>query len=217
MTTKIRILVADDHPLYRNGVVSTLQDDPAFEIVAACADADSAVMEAAKLAPDIALLDVSMPGGGIEAARKISAANPDIHIAMLTVSEDDDDVMQALQAGATGYILKGVGGEELLALVHELAEGKSYVSPSLAARLLKTMQAPARTGKNAVDELSKREEDILRLVAQGFSNKEVGAELAIQEKTVKHYMTVILQKLHVRNRVEAAMIARETWGAKLPK
>lgn len=217
MKTKIRILVADDHPLYRNGVVMTLQDDDAFDVVAACADAASAVASAAKLKPDIALLDVSMPGNGIEAARRISAANPDIYIAMLTVSEDDDDVMQALQAGATGYILKGVGGQELLGLVHELAEGKSYVSPSLAARLLKTLQSPAKTGKKAVDDLSKREEDILRLVAQGFSNKEVGAELAIQEKTVKHYMTAILQKLHVRNRVEAAMIARENWGAKTPK
>ena len=216
MTQKTRILVADDHPLYRNGVVMTLQENPDFEVVAACADADSAVEQAVKLSPDVALLDISMPGSGIAAARRISGANPDIRIAMLTVSEDEDDVMQALQAGALGYILKGVGGQELIALVSDLAEGKSYVSPSLAARLLKTLQTPAKS-KNPVDDLSKREEDILRLVAQGFSNKEVGNALDIQEKTVKHYMTAILQKLHVRNRVEAAMIARENWGAKQPK
>ena len=216
MTQKTRILVADDHPLYRNGVVMTLQENPDFEVVAACADADSAVEQAVKLSPDVALLDISMPGSGITAARRISGANPDIRIAMLTVSEDEDDVMQALQAGALGYILKGVGGQELIALVRDLAEGKSYVSPSLAARLLKTLQTPAKS-KNPVDDLSKREEDILRLVAQGFSNKEVGNALDIQEKTVKHYMTAILQKLHVRNRVEAAMIARENWGAKQPK
>ncbi len=216
MTQKTRILVADDHPLYRNGVVMTLQENPDFEVVATCADANSAVEQAAKLTPDVVLLDISMPGGGITAAHRISSANPDIRIAMLTVSEDEDDVMQALQAGALGYILKGVGGQELIALVSDLAEGKSYVSPSLAARLLKTLQTPAKS-KNPVDDLSKREEDILRLVAQGFSNKEVGNALDIQEKTVKHYMTAILQKLHVRNRVEAAMIARENWGAKLPK
>ncbi len=216
MTAKIRILVADDHPLYRNGVVMTLQDDPAFEIVAVCADAASAVAQAAIHKPDVALLDISMPGNGINAARQISAANPGVRIAMLTVSEDDDDVMQALQSGALGYILKGVGGVELIDLIKELAEGKSYVSPTLAARLLKALQTPAKS-KKPVDDLSKREEDILRLVAQGFSNKEVGNALDIQEKTVKHYMTAILQKLHVRNRVEAAMLARETWGTKVPK
>lgn len=213
MTQKTRILVADDHPLYRNGVVMTLQENPDFDVVAACADADSAVEQAAKLAPDVALLDISMPGNGINAARRISLANPNIRIAMLTVSEDDDDVMQALQAGALGYILKGVGGEELIALITDLAEGKSYVSPSLAAKLLKALQSPNKN-KQPLDDLSKREEDILRLVTQGFSNKEVGNALDIQEKTVKHYMTAILQKLHVRNRVEAAMIARENWGAK---
>ncbi len=213
MTQKTRILVADDHPLYRNGVVMTLQENPNFEVAAACADADSAVEQAAKLAPDVALLDISMPGNGISAARRISLANPNIRIAMLTVSEDDDDVMHALQAGAMGYILKGVGGEELIALVTDLAEGKSYVSPSLAAKLLKALQSPNKS-KKPLDDLSKREEDILRLVAQGFSNKEVGNALDIQEKTVKHYMTAILEKLHVRNRVEAAMIARENWGAK---
>ena len=216
MTAKIRILVADDHPLYRNGVVMTLQDDPAFEIVAVCADAASAIAQAAIHKPDVALLDISMPGNGINAARQISAANPGVRIAMLTVSEDDDDVMQALQSGALGYILKGVGGVELIDLIKELAEGKSYVSPTLAARLLKALQTPAKS-KKPVDDLSKREEDILRLVAQGFSNKEVGNALDIQEKTVKHYMTAILQKLHVRNRVEAAMLARETWGTKVPK
>lgn len=133
-------------------------------------------------------------------------------VAMLTVSEEDDDVMQALKAGAVGYILKGVGSRELVSIVKDVARGQSYVSPTLAARILNAMRegGPKRP-ENPLDDLSKREEDILSLVAEGKSNKEVGRALDLQEKTVKHYMTTILQKLHVRNRVEAAVMAREHW------
>jgi two-component system, NarL family, nitrate/nitrite response regulator NarL len=209
----IRIVVADDHPLYREGVARSLSDDPGLSVVGQAQDAVSAVELAARLRPDVVLLDISMPqGGGIAALGQIMAMAEPPRVAMLTASEEDDDVMQALKAGATGYILKGVGSRELVRLVKDIAAGQSYVSPSLAARILNAMRL--RSGvqarpANPLDDLSKREEDILRLVAEGKSNKEVGRVLDLQEKTVKHYMTSILQKLQVRNRVEAAVLARD--------
>lgn len=207
----IRVLVADDHPLYREGVARSLADDPALAVVGQATDAAIALEMAERTRPDIVLLDLSMPeGGGLAALRGLMAWPEPPRVAILTVSEEDDDVMQALKEGACGYILKGVGGRELVAIVKDLAAGRSYVSPALAARILNAMRAgPAE--KNPIDELSKREEDILRHVAAGMSNKEIGLSLDLQEKTVKHYMTSILQKLQVRNRTEAALAARDHW------
>jgi two-component system nitrate/nitrite response regulator NarL len=208
----IRIVVADDHPLFRGGVVRTLAEFDDMEVLAECGSAEAVIEAVGRLLPDIVLLDISMPGGGLEAARQIGQRFPAVHIVMLTVSEADDDVLAALQAGARGYVLKGVGAAQLIDLVRGVAGGASYVSPDLAARVLSAMQHPARARDKEPDpiaDLSKREEQILRLVAQGRSNKEVGRELDLQEKTVKHYMTNILQKLQVRNRVEAALLARE--------
>lgn len=210
---RIRIVVADDHPLYREGVARALADDPGIEVVGQGEDAGSAVALTQQLKPDLVLLDLSMPGGGgIEALRCIRAQDAPPKVAILTVSEDDDDVMRALKAGAAGYLLKGIGSRELVAIVKDLARGLTYVSPTLAGRILNAMrEGAARKAPNPIDDLSKREEDILRLVAEGQSNKEVGLALDLQEKTVKHYMTSILQKLHARNRVEAAVIARGHW------
>ena len=207
----IRIVIADDHPLYREGVARSLQDDPEIEVVGQGQDAISAAELTESLLPDVVLLDLSMPGGGgIAALRRIMEMEVPPKVAMLTASEEDDDVMQALKAGALGYILKGVGSRDLVTVVKDIARGQSYVSPTLAARILNAMRAGAAPRPaNPIDDLSKREEDILRLVADGKSNKEVGRVLDLQEKTVKHYMTSILQKLQVRNRVEAAMLARE--------
>lgn len=209
----IRIVVADDHPLYREGVARALADDPSIEVVGQGDDADSAVALTQSLRPDLVLVDLSMPGGGgIEALRRIRATEAPPKVAILTVSEDDDDVMRALKAGACGYLLKGIGARELVSIVKDLARGQTYVSPTLAGRILNAMRdGAARKAPNPIDDLSKREEDILRLVAEGKSNKEVGIALDLQEKTVKHYMTSILQKLHARNRVEAAVIARGHW------
>ena len=209
----IRIVIADDHPLYREGVARSLSDDPALSVVGEAHDAASAVDMAERLKPDLVLLDLSMPGGGgIAALARIMAFEKPPKVAMLTASEEDDDVMQALKAGALGYILKGVGSRDLVGVVKDLAAGQSYVSPSLAARILNAMRAgPVAKVANPLDDLTKREEDILKLVAAGKSNKEVGRVLDLQEKTVKHYMTSILQKLHVRNRVEAALMAQSHW------
>jgi two-component system nitrate/nitrite response regulator NarL len=212
MTDRLRVLIADDHPLYRDGVARTLTERAAFQVVGACGCAEDAVSLAERHCPDLALLDISMPGGGIEAARRIAALGVATKIIMLTVSERDEDVMEALKAGAHGYALKGVGASELVDIVRTVASGGSFVSPTLAARLLQAMQNPDRRDRltrNPLACLAPREEQILELVAKGLSNKEVARELDLQEKTVKHYMTSILQKLQVRNRVEAALLARE--------
>lgn len=215
MPETIRIVLVDDHPLFREGVAATLAGEPNIEVVGQGVSADEAVRLVKDLLPDIVLLDISMPGGGIEAARQIAMSCPVVKIVMLTVSEHDDTVTAALQAGARGYILKGVGGEELVDIVQSVDRGESYVAPDLAARLLVDMQSSSTpdAATDPVSTLTMREEQILKLVSRGLSNKEVGRDLDLQEKTVKHYMTNILQKLHVRNRVEAALLAHDRFRA----
>ena len=211
MSDVIRIVLADDHPIYRDGLARSLNDDPGMEVVGEAGDGVEAAEVVLRERPDVVLLDVSMPrGGGIAALARIMQMEAPPRVAMLTASEADDDLMQAIKLGAMGYILKGVGAGELVDLVHELHAGRPHVSPGLAGRLLVAMRRrDAKAEVNPLDDLSRREEDILKLVAQGKSNREVGEALELQEKTVKHYMTSILQKLQVRNRVEAAMLARQ--------
>ena len=208
----IRIVIADDHPLYREGVARSLSETGLFTIVGESANGPDALALVRAERPDVALLDISMPGGGIATLGQIMALDHPPRVAMLTVSEDDDDIMQALKAGALGYILKGVGSRELVQIVTDLAEGRSYVAPSLAIKMMAAMNAPRIVPvKSDLDNLTKREEDILRLVSLGKSNKEVANDLELQEKTIKHYMTAILQKLQVRNRTEAAIMAKGKW------
>ena len=207
----IRVLVADDHPIYRDGLARTLADAGDIEVVGTAGDGEEAVTRVLALRPDLVLLDISMPkGGGMGALERISAMEAPPRVAMITASEDEGDLMQALKGGAIGYVLKGIGADDLVAVVRDLAAGRTYVSPGLAGRVLTALRArPAAAPVDPLSVLSKREEDILALVAQGKSNKEVGRLLDLQEKTVKHYMTSILQKLHLRNRVEAALLMRE--------
>jgi DNA-binding NarL/FixJ family response regulator len=209
---KVTVVLADDHPIFRDGLARTLEESGRFRVVGAAGSADEAVALVEARPPDLALLDISMPGGGIEAARRVRAAAPATRVAMLTVSENDEDVAGALRAGAIGYVLKGISGSELVAILGGVARGEAHVSPRLAARILGDFSAPPRRGVRApIDTLTRREEDILRRVAEGMSNREVAEALGIQEKTVKHYMTSILEKLEARNRVEAALIARDAW------
>jgi DNA-binding NarL/FixJ family response regulator len=208
MVREIRVVLVDDHPIYREGVARTLADAGGIDVVGQAADGDTAVTVVRDTQPDLVLLDISMPrGGGLPALARIVQLDCPPKVAMLTASEEDDDLMQALKLGALGYVLKGVGASELVEVVRGLADGQSYVSPGLAGRLLVGLRNRGSVAANPLADLTKREEDILRLVAQGLSNREVGQSLDLQEKTVKHYMTAILQKLHVRNRVEAAMLA----------
>ena len=207
----IRVLVADDHPIYRDGLARTLADAGDIAVIGTAGDGEEAAARAQALQPDLVLLDISMPkGGGMGALERIMAMEAPPRVAMITASEDEGDLMQALKGGAIGYVLKGIGADDLVAVVRDLAAGRTYVSPGLAGRVLTALRArPAAAPVDPLSVLSKREEDILALVAQGKSNKEVGRLLDLQEKTVKHYMTSILQKLHLRNRVEAALLMRE--------
>ena len=208
-----RIVIADDHPLYREGVARSLSETGQFTIVGEAANGPDALALVRAERPDVVLLDISMPGGGIATLGQIMALDTPPRVAMLTVSEDDDDIMQALKTGALGYILKGVGARDLVQIVTDLAAGRSYVAPSLAIKMMAAMNAPrVAPVKSELDTLTKREEDILRLVSLGKSNKEVARELDLQEKTIKHYMTAILQKLQVRNRTEAAILVRGKLG-----
>jgi len=205
MTDVIRVVVADDHPLFREGVITSLAASEEIEVVAEARDAREAIAQVRDNMPDVALLDVTMPGDGIEAARVIGASYPATRVVMLTVSEDEDDLMAAMKAGARGYVLKGVSASELINVVKSVSMGEVYVAPSLAFGLLREMSRPRQT--SPVAELSSRERQVLELVAAGLSNQEIGLRLGLAEKTVKHYMTNVLTKLQVRSRVEAALLA----------
>ena len=209
MPEPIRILVIDDHPLLRDGVCSTLDSEADFEVVGQGASYDDALSLAQELTPDIILLDISMPGGGVNAARDIHEALPSIKLIMLTVSEDEKDVMSALQAGARAYILKGIGGKELIAAVHRIAAGESFITPSLATSILLHSNTQETAENTLLNKLNKRETAILKALERGLTNRQIADELFLSEKTIKHYMTSIMQKLHVRNRVEAALIAQK--------
>ena len=210
MSEPLQIAIIDDHPLFREGVVHTLGAQPDIEVVGEGESAADALRIVAERMPDILLLDVSMPGGGLNAVRQIAAAFPVVKVVMLTVSEAEDDVTAALRAGARAYVLKGVASRELARIIRSVAAGEVYVTPSLAASLLYELTGGRgpNAAPNPLDGLTDRERQILERVAAGDSNKEIGAQLGVSEKTVKHHMTNILQKLQVRNRVEAALMAR---------
>lgn len=205
MTTPIRILIADDHPLLLDGLVATLTDDDGLTVVATASEAAAAVRAAREHRPDIALLDVAMPGGGIDAARLIGDASPETRVVMLTSSEDEDDLKAAMSAGAKGYVLKGVAGRELRSIVRAVHDGEVYVAPRLGYALVRGLAA--HRPHDPLADLTSREREVLELVATGLSNAEIGGRLGLAEKTVKHYMTAILGKLDVGSRVEAALLA----------
>lgn len=210
MLQRIRVAVVDDHPLFREGVVQTFCKTDGFEMVAMGATRDDAVQIAKGVPVDVILLDIQLPGGGIEAAQMIASMPSPTKVIMLTASENEDHVSAALEAGASGYVLKGISGRDLALTVRAVQNGDTYVTPALAARMLKSIhRRPVATKSEPTTfTLTPREEDILECVAIGQTNKEIANKLNISEKTVKHYMTTIMHKLQVRNRVEAAVKAR---------
>lgn len=205
MTDKISIVVIDDHPLFREGVVTSLMESGVFDVVAQAGNKDDAVVEVERNMPDLALVDVSMPGGGIETAAAIKKNCPIVKIIMLTVSEREDDVQAALRAHASGYVLKGVSSKELVRVLQNVYNGETYITPTLAGTLL----INNANNTNAEFDLSDREKQILEKLAVGMSNKEIAKIIHLSEKTVKHYMTNIMNKLQVNNRVQAAIKAYE--------
>jgi RNA polymerase sigma factor (sigma-70 family) len=210
MADKISVVVIDDHSLFRAGVIQTLELDRNIKVIGEGGTGEKAVELAERLHPDIVLLDISMPGNGIEAAAKIAARAGAPRVIMLTVSEDDDNVIAALEAGAVGYILKGIESVHLISAVKSVAAGDSFVSPNLTLRLLSGVRE--KLMPSALDCLSEQEKRTLQLVAKGMSNREVGERLGILEKTVKFHMTRIMAKLKVRNRVEASLLVQKEWG-----
>lgn len=207
MAESIRILVADDHPLFREGVVHSLASEPDLAVVGQAASGEEALRMARDLLPDVVLLDIGMQGwGGIVTAEKITIACPATRIMMLTVMEDEDKLLASFKAGARAYVLKGVSAHDLARVVRSVAQGEVYVTPSLAAGILLTLSR-GHAPQDPLEELTERESEILNLVVGGLTNREIGERLHLSEKTIKHYITNILEKLHVRSRVEAAMLA----------
>lgn len=214
MNEPIRVVVVDDHPMFRAGVVASLAADPGVAVVAEGSSAADALRLAEHHSPDICLVDIAMPGGGLNAAREITSAAPATRVVMLTVSEDEDDLLAAMKAGASGYVLKGAAASELLDVLRRVHAGDVYVAPGLAWGLLREMSRPRSA---PLEELSAREREVLELVAAGLSNQEIGDRLGLAEKTIKHYMTSILGKLRVRSRVEAALLAYREGMAPAPE
>jgi two-component system, NarL family, nitrate/nitrite response regulator NarL len=212
MPDAIRIAVIDDHPMFREGAVQIFASMDDIEVVAEGATAADALKVAEELRPDVMLLDIGLPGGGLEAAAIIARTFPSVRAVMLTASESERDVAAALKLGARGYILKGSSGAEVVETVRAIFSGASYVAPSLAARLpigISTHSEPAASRSD----LTSREEAILSLVSRGMTNKEVANRLQLTERTVKHHMTSIMRKSKVRNRVEAVLMFRGMAGA----
>jgi two-component system, NarL family, nitrate/nitrite response regulator NarL len=215
MENKIRVGIVDDHPLYRDGVVFALESEPDIEIVSQGETADDAFRIARDSAPDILLLDMNMPGGGLNAVTKISLRCSSTKTVMLTVVDDEDVIRSALRQGAQGYLLKGTTSSELARAIRVVNMGQNYVSPNFAAQLFKGRDdhvRPVEIKPKEFRELSRREEQILNLLVEGLSNRLIGNELGLTEKTVKGYVTAIMEKLNVRNRVEAAILAADLRG-----
>ncbi len=201
----IRIMLADDHPIVREGLAAVLGTQPDFEIVGQANDGLEAVDLASALKPDVVLLDLQMPGlDGMEALRAMRAENPGLRAIVFTASETDDRIIGAVQAGAQGYLLKGAPREELFNAIRVVARGGSLLSPVVAARLLDRMH-----GTPHAEVLTEREREVLQRLAKGLQNKEIAAQLSISERTVKFHVSTILSKLGAANRTQAVGIARE--------
>jgi two-component system nitrate/nitrite response regulator NarL len=210
----IRILIVDDHTLFRSGIKLVLQRHPGFDVVGEAGDGLEGVKRAKQLKPDVVLLDLHMSGtGGLEALRLLVEDMPETQVVMLTVSEDAEDLLETLRAGARGYLLKNIDTEFLLESIQRAARGESVMSPQIAHKLADSLRASPKTGpaaeSNNLDKLSSREREILIMVARGDSNKEIAGVLNLSESTIKIHVQGILRKLNIAGRVQAAVYAVE--------
>lgn len=204
--TAITIGVVDDHPLFREGVTRSLAEVSDFSVVGEGASGEDAINLAAASRPNVLLLDVSMPGGGLDAIGEILSRSPETKVLMLTADEEVDTLSLALQRGAAGYVLKGVGSRALAQAIRQALQGSRVISQAMSAKLV---ESSLRSAQSPAGQLTPREREVMELVAEGQSNKHIGLRLDLQEKTVKHHMTQILQKLGVTNRTEAAIKWRD--------
>ena len=207
----LRILVADDHRLFRDGVRALLGSLPGFEVVAEASSGEEAIEAARRADPDVVLMDVQMPGlNGLDATRRILAERPSTGVVVVTMYEDDELVFAALRAGARGYVLKGAGQEQLLRAVRAVARGEALYGPGVAARMLQFFRTSRRDlPLNAFPDLTEREREVLDQIARGRGNAEIARALGISGKTVRNHVSNVLGKLAVTDRTQAALKARE--------
>ena len=207
----IRVLIADDHPHFRDGLRALLVSAPDLEVVGEAGDGEQAISLAAKLQPDVILMDLNMPGmGGIEATRRILRTSPHIAVLVISMFEDDDSVFTALQAGARGYLLKGALKAEILRSIRAVASGEAIFGPSIAKRLIQYFATPRPSAPpDAFPELTDREHEILALIARHDTNPEIAKRLYLSPKTVRNHVSNIFTKLHVSDRAQAIIRARE--------
>jgi DNA-binding NarL/FixJ family response regulator len=206
----LRVLIADDHPIFRNGMRALLASVPDVEVVGEAATGDDTIARAADLQPDVVLMDLQMPGiGGIEATRRVLCASPHIRVLVVTMFEDDYSVFTAMRAGARGYIVKGAGPDEMLRAIRAVASGEAIFSPAIAVRLIDFFAMPKPTvPPQTFPELSDREREILDLVAQGANNAEIANRLVLSPKTVRNHVSNIFSKLQVADRAHAIIRGR---------
>ena len=208
--TELSVLLVDDHDLFRTGLRTVLGEN-GLQIVGEAATGTQAVELCGRLAPDVVVMDLRMPGmSGVEATRLIAARHPHSRVLVLTISADEGDVMDAIVAGASGYLLKDAGVGEVLAGIEAVARGEALVSPQIAGKLLDRVRAQAARptpSESAIGDLSERELQVLRLIADGLDNTQIAADLVISPKTVKNHISNILMKLQMENRIQAAVYA----------
>ncbi len=209
MKDTVRVLIADDHPLFREGMRGRLDRMDDIAVVGEASGGDEAVRLSRELEPHVVLMDIKMPGlNGIEATREILRANPRVGVLMLTMFEDDDSVFAAMRAGARGYLLKDSGGEGVVHAIRAVTSGEAVFGPGVAERIIGFFSVP-RSAQRAFPELTEREEEILVLVARGKSNQEIAAQLFVSVKTVRNHVSNILLKLQVADRAQAVIRARD--------
>jgi two-component system response regulator DevR len=205
-TTRIRVLLCDDHELVRRGLRALLDTDLTLDVVGEASSADEAVEKAAALAPDVVVMDVRMPGrSGIEACRDIRSAREETRVLMLTSFADDEALFTSIMAGASGYVLKNVRGTDLVDGIHQVARGQSLLDPSVTSRVLARLRGDVTPGSGEVgSDLTGQERKVLNLVAEGLTNRQIGERVHLAEKTVKNYVSNILMKLGLSRRTEVA-------------
>ena len=207
---ELRVLVVDDHDLFRTGLRNLLEEQ-GVNVVGEAENGETAIRLASELAPDVVVMDLNMPGfGGVETTRRLSSLAPLSRVVVLTISADDDDVMNAVIAGACGYLLKDSSIQELIAGIRAASDGESLISPQIAAKVLQRLRAQSKDADAAETiraELSDRELQVLKLIANGKDNAQIARELFISPKTVKNHISNILMKLQIENRIQAAVYA----------
>lgn len=207
MNESIRVLIADDHQLVRQGLAALLAVKPGVEVIGQAENGVEAVKLAHSLEPDIILMDLLMPGkNGIEATREIKQENPDARILIITSFAEDENVYQAIKAGALGYLLKDSSPQELMQAIDDVCHGKMSLHPNIALKLIEELNRPTEK-QTTVDPLTAREVQVLKLVAKGHSNQEIADKLVVSERTVGAHVSNILGKLHLANRTQAALYA----------